>query len=293
MNARTEPEDKRLPASFGIYAKVARDILAGNTNLPNLPDTALRIRRALQDPKCDLAQIERIIQTDPGLSSYLIQIANSPLYRGWRQIKDLKQALALFGMEMTRQLCLTHALRALFRPRDPRLKSMLLDYWKRSARRAACCAVLARAVRGISPDRALLAGLLQEIGIPLIYVRLDEQPAALDNPQFIKSLEDNFCSRVSVMLLEHWGLDAELQEVARTRNQWQRDHPGRADLADIALLVNLHELNLRPDPERKLPDMTRLPAYAKVNPGPVSPQGTLLALDQSLDLAGIEASLNL
>ncbi|QIK37015.1 HDOD domain-containing protein [Caldichromatium japonicum] len=285
-------QDKFLPASFGIYAKVARDILAGEASLPNLPDAALRIRRVMQDPDCDLVQIERIIQTDPGLSSYLLQIANSPLYRGWRRIKDLKQALTLFGLETTRSLCLSHALRALFRPRDQRLKSLLLAYWKRSARRAACCAVLSQAVRGLSPDRALLAGLLQEIGLPLLYVRLDAYPETLDQPAFIRGLAETLCTRISLMLLEHWGLDEELCEVARTRNQWQRDHPGGADLADIALLVNLHELMLNPDPERTLPAINQLPAYAKVAPGPVSPRGTLMLLDQALDLTAIETSLN-
>ncbi len=121
------PEDKRLPPSFGIYAKVARAILAGEASLPNLPDAVLRIRRAIQDPNCDLTQIEWIIQTDPALSSFLIQVANSPLYRGWRRIQDLKQAISLFGLETTAhplfKLCPARRLLPRFGPSRARLKS--------------------------------------------------------------------------------------------------------------------------------------------------------------------------
>ncbi len=126
----------------------------------------------------------------------------------------------------------------------------------------------------------------------MLYARLDAYPEMLDHAAFIRSLEENFCTKVSLMLLEHWGLDEELCEVARSRNHWQRDHPGRADLADVAILVNLHELRLNPNPERTLPEMTQLPADAKLAPGPVSLRGTLVLLDQALDLAAIEASLN-
>lgn len=280
-----------MQTGFGIYAKIAHDIIAGKASLPNLPDAALRIRRAMQDPDCDLARMEGIIKTDAGLSGYLIQMANSPMYRGWLATKDLKRALSLFGMEMTRNLCLGYSLRAMFRARDPQLKTLLMDHWKRSAHRAAFCAVLAGQVRRISPDRALLAGLLQEIGMPLLYVRLENHPEALSNPEILQDLEETFCATISLTLLASWGIDAELQEVARSRHDWSREHRGRADLADVVMLVNLHELRLENDPTRYLPEMQSLPAYEKVDPGPVSERGTLVVLDESVDIAEIEATM--
>ncbi|SDX47006.1 HD-like signal output (HDOD) domain, no enzymatic activity [Allochromatium warmingii] len=280
-----------MQTGFGIYAKIAHDIIAGKASLPNLPDAALRIRRAMQDPSCDLARIEQIIQTDAGLSGYLIQMANSPAYRGWRQTKDLKRALSLFGMEMTRNLCLGYSLRSMFHGRDPLLKTLLLEHWKRSAHRAAFCTVLAGQVRHISPDRALLAGLLQEIGMPLLYVRLENTPEALGDPELLQDLEDTFCATISQTLLASWCLDAELQDVARNRHNWLRDHRGKADLADLVTLVNLHELRLVNDPTRYLPDMQTIPAYDKLKPGAVSVLGTLVMLDESVDIAAIEATM--
>jgi hypothetical protein len=104
----------------------------------------------------------------------------------------------------------------------------------------------------------------------------------LSNPEVLQDLEEAFCANISLTLLASWGLDAELQEVARSRHDWSRTHRGRADLADVVMLVNLHELRLENDPTRYLPEMRSLPAYEKVDPGPVSERGTLAVLDESV-----------
>ena len=275
----------------GIYAKIMQDILSGDASLPTLPDVALRIRRAMQDPACDLVKIEDIIKTDAGLSAHLIQMANSPLYRGWRQTKDLKRAVSIFGMEMTRNLCLSYSLKAMFRFKNPQLKTFMQTAWKESARRAAFSALLAGHCRRISADRALLGGLLQEIGLPLLYLRLEKYPEALENPEIINGLVDAFGAKISIALLESWGFDQELQEVARSRRDWFRNDSRKPELADIVLLANLHLLYLADSDNLELPPIDSLPAYIKLNPGPVSQRGTLQILDEATDIGELEAAI--
>ncbi len=281
-----------MRSGSGIYTHIVNDILNGEATLPTLPDVALRIRRAMQEPNCDLVKIEDIIKTDAGLSAHLIQMANSPLYRGWRQTKDLKRAVSIFGLEMTRNLCLSYSLRAMFRFKDPHLKTLMQGAWKASARRAAFSALLAGHCRRISADRALLGGLLQEIGLPLLYVRLEKYPETLEHPETVKELVDAYCDKISVILLDSWGFDQELQDVARQRRNWFRNDSKKPDLADIVLLANLHMLYLTDSGNSDLPPIDSLPAYLKLNPGTISPSGTLKVLDDATDIGDLEAAIS-
>lgn len=281
-----------MQGGIGFYTKVAHDIIAGKARLPTLPDVALRLRRATQDPDCDWDEIERIIQSDAGLSAHLIQLANSPLYRGWREVRDLRRALSLFGGDMTRNLCLAYSLRAMFRTREPRLKDLLRTLWTASARRAALSVVLAGQGRRISADRALLAGLLQEIGLPLLYVRLEGHPETLQDPDVLAELPVAFGPKVSLLLLQSWDFDEELQEVARSRYDWLRDPDDKPQLADLILLVNRHLLGLEHGPGSEPPPaLDTLPAYQKLRPGPVTPRGTLQRLDEATEAVEMAATI--
>lgn len=280
-----------MDVRFGIYAKVAHDIIRDQARLPTLPDVALRLRRAAQDENSDWDQIAAIIQTDAGLSAHLIQTANSPLYRSWRKTKDLKQALSLFGLETTRNLCLSYSLRAMFRTREPRLKRVLEGLWKLSARRAALSAVLARGHRRLRPDRALLAGLLQDVGLPLLYMHLEDHPEALEDPELLEDLAQTFGPGVGLALLQSWGFDTELQEVVHSRREWLREHGGHPDLADVVVLVNVHMLRTEKVAAADLPAIDSLPAFRRLDPGPVSSRGTLQVLDDCADIQDIEGSI--
>lgn len=49
--------------------------------LPTLPEVALRIREAAENPDISIAELTREISTDTALSARLIKVVNSPLLR--------------------------------------------------------------------------------------------------------------------------------------------------------------------------------------------------------------------
>ena len=64
-----------------------------------LPDICVRIRSMLDDGQSDLADIGRVIALDPSLSSKLLKLANSPLFRFESQIDSLAKAINIIGGE--------------------------------------------------------------------------------------------------------------------------------------------------------------------------------------------------
>lgn len=52
----------------------------------------------LQKPRLQLGELERIIATDPVLTSTILRLANSPLYGMRSQVTDLSQAIGIMGL---------------------------------------------------------------------------------------------------------------------------------------------------------------------------------------------------
>jgi HD-like signal output (HDOD) protein len=264
-------------STSGLYAPVFRDILAGQTNLPSLPDVAVRIRQALQEEGCDTARVTRVVQGAPPVAAYLVRLANSPLYRGRVPVEDVKSAVSRFGLEGTRNLVTTYTLKNLFVTDQPLLGRMLRALWGASARLAALSAVLARHLPGFDPDRAMLAGLLQDIGaLPLITRLARRRDLLADAPAARRAVAD-MTPRVGVLLLRQWGMDEQMQAVAASREDWHRDGGPLADLADLVLIARLHAYAGTPL-MRGCPRMDQIPAFRKLPVGALTPESSLAVL---------------
>jgi len=160
---------QKAPVS-GLLAGIYREIMTDRAHLPSMPDVAIRIRASMQKPNYTAATVARVVKADPGMSAYLLRAANSALYRGVVPIQNVENAVARLGMDATRNLVTAYAMRAMFKTRSRVLSRLMQDTWRQSARRAALASVIATRCPGFDPDRAMLGGLLQDIGVlPLLY----------------------------------------------------------------------------------------------------------------------------
>jgi hypothetical protein len=60
------PGGTTAPVS-GVYVKIYGEIMADKTLLPTMPEVAVRMRAAMNDPKYDVGAIARIVQADAGV----------------------------------------------------------------------------------------------------------------------------------------------------------------------------------------------------------------------------------
>ncbi len=67
-------------------------------SLPPLPKSVLEVQRITNDPNSSISDLVNIIKNDPMLTANLLKVANSPLYGFARKVKNVNQAVALFGM---------------------------------------------------------------------------------------------------------------------------------------------------------------------------------------------------
>lgn len=268
------------PPISGLFSSVYREILADRANLPSMPDVALRIRAAMQQPTHSAETVAKAVAADPGTSAYLVRIANSALYGGVTPIQNIEAAVTRLGMATTRNLVTAYALRAMFQTRSPKLHKLMQETWRQSARIAALSSVMATRCPGFLPDRAMLAGLLQDIGVLPLLNALEGRTQPLPAPDQIRSTIETFSPKIGAVLLEHWNFDDDFVEVARSRGDWWRSPGSEPDLADLVLVARLHNC-VGTEQMSHLPLINETPAFLKLPLGEMNPDTSLAFLREA------------
>lgn len=265
-------------AEHAIFLQIYQRLTAGELTLPSLPDIGLRVREAVRDPQQSLTGIARIVQLEPPLAAYLVSVANSPLFRGAKSVDSCQAAVGRLGLSVTNNLVMSYSLRTLFASESSVLSRVLRGLWQQSVHLAALSSVLARHCGGVDPDRALLAGLLQDIGALPIVANLSAKPEMLADAATVREILDRYAIPVGTLLLKQWGFDEEMLKVVASREDWQRDPGPKAELADVVLLARLHGYVGTPR-MRQCPRINAIPAYRKLALGELSPGDSLAILD--------------
>ena len=260
-----------------LISRSCEKLLTDRASLPSMPDVAARIHSALSSPNWSISTIATIIKGDPGTTTYLLRMANSAMYAGVAPIQEVEQAVSRVGVDNTRNLVMAHALRSMFMTSSRMLSALMRKTWQRSARLAALATVLARQCPRMSPERALLAGLLQDIGVlPILHV-LNQYHDQLKSEAQALGVVDRYAPQVGQVLLTQWEFDSDMVDVARSRGDWLRDPGPVAELADLVLVVRLHD-NIVEGKADGLPQIDEIPAFAKLPLGDVSTDSGLECL---------------
>ena len=80
-------------------------------SLPPLPKSVIEIQKITSDPNGSIADLIKVVKEDPMLTANLLKAANSPLYGFSRQIKNVDQAVSLFGMSTVKGFAVASAVR--------------------------------------------------------------------------------------------------------------------------------------------------------------------------------------
>jgi HD-like signal output (HDOD) protein len=266
-----------------LISDICGKLLSNQASLPSMPAVAARIHDAMASPNWSMRTVATIIKSDLGTTTYLLQVANSPIYAGGGPARQVEEAIARLGINTTRHLVMVHAIRSTFVTRSPLLTTLMRQTWQSSTRLAALCGVLAQHCSGFRPESATLAGLLQDIGVLPILNVLNGYHQQLTNEAQVLSAIDKFAPPVGTILLTRWGFDADMVEVARSRANWFRDPRPSADLADLVLVARLHASIAAGNDGHDLPRIDAVPAFAKLPLGDLRPDSSVTLLHDEED----------
>lgn len=181
-----------------------------------LPDICSKIRQMLDDDTSNLDDIGNLIALDPSLSSKLLKLANSPLFRFESQIDSLGKAINIIGGEALYNLVMVETASSAFE----HFSSNVIDlkrFWLQSIYAALVAKHLAKIVKIRGSERFFLLGLLHNLGELLVALKSPE--LAIKCNQYSKEVSPWKLQKqvlgfdyanCSANLLEFWSLPAQV-----------------------------------------------------------------------------------
>ncbi len=172
------------------------------SDLPSPAGIALRIIELCQDPDATLSEVAGVVSHDPAIAAKLMRMANSPLYARQRKTENIRQAIALFGLNGTLVLALGFSVVDASRGHQG-----LLDhnhFWRRALACAITAQLLGARLEPARKEELFLAALLQDIGM-LAMEKVE--------PELYRPLHEKSCHHGEIITLEGDALDCDHADV--------------------------------------------------------------------------------
>ena len=248
--------------------------------LPSLPDLALKIGKAIDNPDNANEDIARLIQLDPALTARIISVVNSAAFGGLSKIKSIQQATARLGRNKVRSLVYSCLLKSIFKINSNTLKKHMEALWQHSAYVAALSFVLGRETPGIDPEQALLAGLIHDIGAVAAIGGINRFPVLAEREEILDYTIASLRIEMGVLTLKQWGLEDELEDVVNNAEHWYRTGSAIPENPDVVILAQLHAM-IGSRQQADLPRIDTVPAYHKLAHGELTPHHSLAILEEA------------
>ena len=223
-----------------FISDLAYDLNNGTLDLPAFPEVAMQIKSALEDTEVTAEVIASLVSSDPVFSAKILRLANSVIINGaGHKINDIRTAVTRMGFNMAYNTAISIAVDQLKSNQAPaHVIPYLQECWHHSVQVAAYSYVIAKKQTKISPDIALLAGLLHDIGKFYILSRVENYPELIDTPNALEEVIDEWHTGIGRGILEAWNLSEELCTVADEHEEHGR-RSTIVDLTDIVMVANL------------------------------------------------------
>lgn len=245
-----------------VIAELKQELESDKLVLPSLPEVALKIRDAIEDPDVTSAKIAKVISTDAGLTARLIQVANSPLVRGNRSIDGLETAVVRMGNTMVKNVASSLIVQQMFQPTTELSDKKFRAFWEHSTQVAAISHALASFAR-LKPDLALLAGLLHDIGALPVIKHAEDNEALLADEAVLDEVIRSVHPVIGREMLKKWEFPEEIIKVAEMHENLQYDGGEKADYVDVVIAANLQSYMGSDHPMARV-DYSTVPAFAKL-----------------------------
>ncbi len=249
-----------------LFTEIMHAFNMGELKLPSLPEIAIKVKKALASPYASADDVSRIVAADPAMAARIINAANGPLNRAVDPICSIQAAIVRLGVNTSRELVTSFAIKQLFTSRSKMLNQRMHDLYDASVDIAAISFALSKSSGKLSPDHMLLAGLLHEIGVIPILNYIEETGLVINDEKELDTIIDRLRVAVGSMVIQYWGLSGDLLAVVEGFENWQRDESSEIDTCDMVIIAQIYH-RLKHHQLDDLPGVDQVPAFKKLYPG--------------------------
>ena len=206
---------KRQTASMrNIFTEILQKFTAGKLNPPVMPQVVREVQTVVKRPKSTSEELAQVIEKDPVISLRLISVANSPIYRGVTEIRNVKSALPRLGLKETLNIVLAIANKSLYSTDRVQFKILMDKLWVHSLASAYGSKLIAQNLKLDDSEKFFLMGLTHDIGKILLLKAFTEvsKEKNLNMNAVTANIQEAHLSLGS-LLLKRWGFDEDFINV--------------------------------------------------------------------------------
>ncbi len=268
-----------------LFQRIYHDLSEDKLALPTLPEVLVHIQ-SLVEKQQDSAELASVISSDPALSAAVVKIANSAVYRRGQLVDTVHEAVNLIGVEQLKDILLRNVTQSLHYSYSPEIITRVQAVWWHSAEVGAIAYALAKLLKSFDPRRAMLMGLLHDIGMLPIYYYADRYPELLDKSQSLDDLVKQLHGDLGALILANWKFPVEFLKIAVDADDWHYKSERDNDYSDLVMVAHLHsfigkgeEKKFLAISEEHLPAIIELPAYHKLGLAELTPEKSMWLLN--------------
>jgi len=210
--------------------------------LPAMPSVPQRCLDILRDPDFNVRKLVKELEAEPVLALLVVRAANTASY-GRSASQALDQAVVRIGARQLKTLITEYAINELFESSNRQLKEANRKVWEHSVVVALLARDIAALVGNIEPDTCYLAGLLHDIGKPVLGAMMLEvdrklgraTPGWIDATGWTQVIETAH-RKIGVAVATEWKLPDAITAAIRDCSDY--DGSDRTSIGNVVRLAN-------------------------------------------------------
>jgi putative nucleotidyltransferase with HDIG domain len=244
-----------------IEKAVLDQVGADRIALPAMPKVAARAFMLLRKRDFSIAEVAAVIETDPVVAARLVHLANSVAFATFSKLESVQACATRLGARELSFFLMETAAKQLVECHDPRIAQICDGVWEHSLAVAIISQGLVEAMPGLDAEAAYLAGLLHDIGRPVVAEMLLAAEGRLLGKRVDRWIMPSKwlaiivrCERtVGLAVTRAWTLPDSVTDAVGLCDQYDRGRPYR--LANVVRLANAlaeasgHDLTVQPSEE--------------------------------------------
>lgn len=194
----SETGHRELLTGEALKKKILRDV----KDLPPMPQTVLKAREIISDPKSDFKELAELFETDQAIAAKILKVANSPYYGQGGKVSSIQRASVILGHKALGEIIAMGGASSIL---GKKLEGYGLDagaLWKHSLAVAFGSRIIAQKTDPSLVNDAFTSGLIHDTGKLILDNYITERWEKFED--FMADASESFLSAEKAVLdLDH------------------------------------------------------------------------------------------
>ena len=225
-----------------LVEKIQTDSLV----LPTLPEIAIKIREAADDPEANLMAMAEVIAQDPALSARMVKVANSAFMGRSVKVETLNQAVTRIGLRQIKNIATAIAMEQLFVSKNELVREYMDKSWQKTVNVASVSMAVMKfwlednKHESLNLDTLTLVALVHSIGVLPILTEAERHEEVFANPSFLEAAIKKMAGKLGGAIMRSWEFTGEFVQVAENWNNldFQTETVSYLDFVRVGAIVN-------------------------------------------------------